>query len=143
MEAIPASPIAVSKEIPSLRSTTRKKKEEEPGCDDEPAQFRRVCLKRPTIAPPASPDDINGMSTIAKPDEDPFNRTISSSQREICPQRMSPFPKTFPKGWYCHDCGYGPLLLTRDLRCINVRQDKRICGHERCYFCTPHYEVLE
>ena len=134
MEAIPASPIAVVEEIRSLRSTTRKEKEEEPGYDDEPAQFRRVCLKRPMIAPPASPDAINGMSTIARPDDDPFNRTIGSSQTENRPRHM------LPSGWYCHDCAYGPLHWDEGLRCINVIQDERICGHKRCYFCPPHYE---
>ena len=141
MEAVPASPIAVFKEIPSLWSTTRIEKEEEQGCDDEPAQFRRVCLKRPTTAPPASLDDINGMSTIAKPDDDPFNRTIISSQRKNGSRRK--FPSI--TGWYCFYCSNDPLSLTTTPRYTHAREDMRIYNHGRCYFCFPFYstEFLE
>lgn len=46
-------------------------------------------------------------------------------------------------GWYCHDCVNGPMNLATVSKCIHMREDNRICNHERCYFCTLHYEPSE
>ena len=46
-------------------------------------------------------------------------------------------------GWYCHDCGNGPMGLANVTKCIHIREDGRICNHKLCYFCTLHYEPSE
>ena len=42
--------------------------------------------------------------------------------------------------WYCHECGNGPMGLATVTKCIHMREDGRICNHERCYFCRLDYE---
>ena len=46
-------------------------------------------------------------------------------------------------GWYCHECRDGPMSLANTPRCIYMREDSRICNHQRCYFCPLHYGPSE